>query len=435
MQADEQQEVRTKESRYRLDPKIHDSLMHGSKPAAAMPKTSALGLPDPVFPQYPERCGDVAPNPKYFPSNGHPYRTRINSNILRRSLRGWLYPYLRSRLLPGEFHPIIAFLFTDYKCNLECHYCWAYDNRVPGMTEEMARSSIDWLHDTGCRVLALMGGEVLIRPKFIHKIAYYAAKKGFWIYVPTNGRLMRPEVIDWLGDAGIATVNLGVDSVEDRPELPKALNPIFPYFNYLIKKQYLYDFSVFFNINITRINIDDVKRLTEIARDNGIATDYHINESPMLDQPHFKHNSGNSTFITEEDWPRIDELVDWIIEKNKSGYKMVNSVRRLEEMKAFMRGKLLDWNCRAGQNSVIIRTDGTLAPCFPMYSATQDWGGVGQPRFDFEQLKQIKRDCQPHCFSTLNHNLAYCYEAGRAIRWTIKQALRGFRGTSGSFED
>src|SRR5579872_6837798 len=25
-----------------------------------------------------------------------------------------------------------------------------------------------------------------------------------------------------------------------------------------------------------------------------------------------------------------------------------------------------EWNCRAGQNNVIIRTDGTVAPCFPM---------------------------------------------------------------------
>jgi MoaA/NifB/PqqE/SkfB family radical SAM enzyme len=435
MRGKEQQQVRKEEAHYRIDSHIHDSLMHGPQPATPSPKPYTLTLPEPVYPQRPELCGDVAPNPKYIPSDGNPYRTRINPFILRRAFRGWFYPYLRSRVLPGDFHPIIAFLFTDYKCNLDCHYCWAFNNKVPGMTEEMARSSIDWLHDTGCRVLALMGGEVLIRPKLVHKIAYYAAKKGFWIYVPTNGRLMREDVIDRLGDAGIATINLAVDSVEDRRELPKALNPILPYFKYLIKKQYVYDFSVFFNINITRINIDDVKQLTEIARDSGIATDYHINESPMLDQPHFKHNTGNGTYITEQDWPAVDELIDWLIEKNQSGYKMVNSVGRLQEMKAFMRGKLQDWNCRAGQNSMIIRTDGTLAPCFPMYPATHDWGVVGQPRYDVVQLKQIKRDCQPHCFSTLNHNLAYCYQAGRAIRWVLKQAVRGFRGTSGSFDD
>ena len=166
-----------------------------------------------------------------------------------------------------------------------------------GHDRRFARRSIDWLHDTGCRVLALMGGEVLLRPQFAHKVVDYAAQKGFWVYVPTNGRLMRPEVIDRLGDAGVATFNLAVDSVADRKELPKALDPIRSYFDYLIKKQYVYGFSVFFNINITRINLEDVRQLTEIAHDVGIATDYHINESPMLEQPHFKHKDGNSTFI------------------------------------------------------------------------------------------------------------------------------------------
>jgi len=242
-------------------------------------------------------------------------------------------------------------------------------------------------------------------------------------------------VIDGIGDAGVATVNLAVDSVEDRKELPKALQPIRPYFEYLIRKQYVYGFSVFFNINITRINLEDVRRLTEIAHDVGIATDYHINETPMLDAPHFKHKDGNSTYITRADWPAVDETIDWLIEKNRSGYKMVNSVKRLEEMKAFMRGKLQEWDCRAGQNSLIIRTDGTLAPCFPMYNASHNWGTAGRPRFEKQQLAAMKVGCQPHCFSTLNHNLAYCYNASRAIRWVFKQAAHGFQGTTGSFEE
>ena len=53
---------------------------------------------------------------------------------------------------------------------LGCHYCWANHNPVPGMTEDVARRSIAWLHDRGCRVLALMGGEVLLRPQFVDKV-------------------------------------------------------------------------------------------------------------------------------------------------------------------------------------------------------------------------------------------------------------------------
>jgi hypothetical protein len=128
-------------------------------------------------------------------------------------------------------------------------------------------------------------------------------------------------------------------------------------------------------------------------------------------------------------------LIDWLIDKHRSGYKMVNSARRLQDMKAFLRGKVQSWDCRAGHNSLIIRTDGTLAPCFPMYSATYDWGEAGQHRFEKTQLDELKRSCQTHCFSTLNQILAYCYKASRAIKWTLRQALRGFQGTTGGFED
>ncbi len=239
--------------------------------------------------------------------------------LVMRAVNGWLVPYVKSRVLPGDFHPVIAYLFTEWKCNLDCHYCWAFDNTVKGMSEDVAKRSIDWLHSTTCRVLALMGGEPLLRPNFAHKVVDYAAKKGFWVYVPTNARLLRPDVIDRLGDAGVATFNFAVDAVDERPGLPKALKPVREYFDYLIKKQYRYGYTVFFNMNICRTNLEDIKELTEIAHDNGIATDYHINESPMIAQPQFKHMDENSTYITPEDFDKVDELVEWLKDKNRQG--------------------------------------------------------------------------------------------------------------------
>jgi MoaA/NifB/PqqE/SkfB family radical SAM enzyme len=412
--------------RFRVDVKLHDLLMNRTRTGLLHGPEQPQTLPAPVYPQHPELLN--VPDPEVIPD-----KRKWTAPLIYKAMRGWLFPYIRSRVYPGDFHPIIAYLFTEWKCNLDCHYCWAFDNSVKGMTEDVARRSIDWLHDHGCRVLALMGGEVLLRPQFVHKVVYYATKKGFWVYVPTNGRLLRPDVIDKLGDAGAAIFNLAVDAVDEKPGLPKALHPIRKHFDHLVKRQFRYGYSMFFNINICRNNTEDVKQLTQIAKDNHIATDYHINESPMLEQPHFKHMENNPTFITRDDWPMVDELVDWLIEKNRSGYKMVNSCQRLDEMRQFMRGKLQDWNCRAGHNNVIIRVDGTLAPCFPMYSATYDWGVVGNHHFETKQLKEMKIECQPHCFSTLNHNLAYCYDATRVIKWMAKQTVRGFQGTSGSF--
>jgi MoaA/NifB/PqqE/SkfB family radical SAM enzyme len=422
---------------FRIDVQLHELLTTTTpKPKMrTLPPLPAKGsrtLPEPVFPQHPELLNSDD-NYEEMLDRARRGRRLWTAPLVLRAMNGWLFPYFRSRLLPGPFHPIIAYLFTEWKCNLDCHYCWSFDNRIKGMTEEVARRSIDWLHSGTCRVLALMGGEPLLRPQFAHKVIYYAAKKGFWIYLPTNAYLLRPEVTDRLADAGVAIVNFAVDTVKEKPGLPKSLDNVRKNFDYLIRKQYKYGYAVFFNINICRTNLDDVRELTEIARDNGIATDYHINESPMLAQEHFQHYDNNSTYIRPQDWPQVDALIDWIIEKNRQGYKMVNSVKRLNDMKDFLRGKVEPWNCRAGQNSIIIRTDGSLAPCFPMYSATHDWGVIEDHRFEVGQLNEMKKTCQTHCFSTLNHNLGFCYNDTRVVKWVLTQARHGFQGVTGSF--
>src|SRR5262249_20621635 len=296
---------------FRIDVQLHDLLTKSEKPRPLVPPKSSgrlQTLPEPVFPLHPELLGEVtAADLATHEAVIGGGRRHWTAPLVLRTMRGWLFPYIKSRVLPGQFHPIIAYLFTEWKCNLDCHYCWAFDNRVKGMTEDTAKRSIDWLHSTTCRVLALMGGEPLLRPQFVHKIVSYAAKKGFWVYLPTNARLLRPDVIDRLADAGVAIVNFAVDAVDEKPGLPKALNPIPSYFDYLIKRQSRYGYSVFFNINICRNNLDDVKQLTEIARANGIATDYHINESPMIEQSHFQHMQENVTYIRPQDHEKVDE--------------------------------------------------------------------------------------------------------------------------------
>jgi len=457
-------------ARFRIDVDIHDLLNKPGQRPPAPAKPNGLVLPPAVYPQFPERLIDPGPEVP-------PEKRKWGRHDIYRAARGWLLPYVRSRVLPGELHPITAYLFIEYKCNLDCWYCWSYNNAVKGMTEDVARRSIDWLHDRGCRVLALMGGEPLLRPDFVHKVVYYAAKKGFWVYIATNGRLLRPEVADRLGDAGVSAFNFALDSWDVKPSLPKALVPAEKNLEHILRKQYVHGYVVFFNINICRNNTEDVRLLTEYAHDHRVATDYHINETPMLEQDdHFKHLYDNPTYIRPEDWREIDRLVDWLIEKNRAGYQMVNSVQRLREIKAFLRmssgldleeygwngdgtkenghraealasmpgivqsptGELqfAEWNCRAGQNNVIIRTDGTVAPCFPMYGATYDWGNIDRPKFEQAQLADMKTACQRHCFSTLNHNLAYCYNDARVIKWLWSSVIKNkFQGGIRSFED
>jgi sulfatase maturation enzyme AslB (radical SAM superfamily) len=110
----------------------------GAAPTERGPVVTGETLPEPVFPQHPEFLTDAA-----WPGDG---QRHWSTSKIWHAMRGWAVPFVRSRVLPGDFHPIIAYLFTEYRCNLDCHYCYSFDNRVKGMTEEVARASIDWLH-------------------------------------------------------------------------------------------------------------------------------------------------------------------------------------------------------------------------------------------------------------------------------------------------
>jgi radical SAM protein with 4Fe4S-binding SPASM domain len=155
----------------------------------------------------------------------------------------------------------------------------------------------------------------------------------------------------------------------------------------------------------------------------------------MTEQTHFKHINENSTYLTPEDWPKVDDLLDYLdAKRHNEGYKMVNQSKHMQDMKRLMRGEVPPWKCRAGQNSLIIRTDGTLAPCFPMYSATHDWGTIEKPKFEVQQLDEMKQECSKHCLSTCNYILAYCYDAKRVIKWTLKQAMHGFQGSTDTIQ-
>ncbi|MEI9973956.1 MAG: hypothetical protein WDO73_19045 [Ignavibacteriota bacterium] len=76
-----------------------------------------------------------------------------------------------------------------------------------------------------------------------------------------------------------------------------------------------------------------------------------------------------------------------------------------------------------------------MGPCFPMYGATYDWGNIEGHKFQPTQLREMKNTCEQHCFSTLNHNLGYCYNDARVIKWLWKQVRNGLKGGARSFED
>jgi len=350
------------------------------------------------------------------------YKTRNATKAIKR----WVIPYLNSRIHSKQFRPVLCYLFTEWRCNIDCYYCFQYNNDLPGMDIETAKSSIDWLKSIGCRVIPIMGGEPLMRKDFILEVIRYGAENGFFMYLPTNGYLMDKAFIDEVGKAGVAAINLAVDCVAPRKGLPKALLTIEPQFRYLVERQKKYGYLPFFNINICRNNIKDVKLLTEIAHQNKIGTDYHLNEPPQsfVDINHYKHHDDMLT-ITPDQHGEVDELLDWLIDKQRHGWPMVNSIEHLKVFKERMKGKMRPWDCRAGHNGALIRPDGSLSPCFDLISYDHDWGRIWAPKFNEDELQAVKKKCMPFCSSTCFHTMGYYYKLRSVPQWVGKHIRVG----------
>jgi len=382
--------------------------------------------------QDPESKTGVFYKPQLPASNTGPNRSvakRVKN--FTQAYQSWFLPYIKRLRTNGSFHPLLSFLYTDLNCNLNCSYCFSRGKNIPGMSMEMARGAVDWLHEKGCRVLAYMGGEPLVRPDVILELTRYAVGKGFFVYLPTNGILMDEAFIDDIGQAGVATINLAVDSLEPRAGLVKAFRRIERQFGYLVKREKEYGYILFLNINITRSNIEDVKVLTEIAHDCGIATDYHINEPPLVTYENYTDEQRGG-WITQREEAAVDDLIDWLVEKNHRHYTMVNSVAHLQAMKSFIRHRLPPWPCRAGELSMVIRLDGSFSPCMEMYGSKESWGNIYDgEKFDPGRLSRMKEDCSRRCLSTCNFQV--CHYAGsmrNVFQWLAKHASTHMFGVS-----
>jgi len=100
--------------------------------------------------------------------------------------------------------PFSGSLEVTFRCNLRCVHCYVGDfrsgvqSKAELSTAEM-RKILDQIADAGCLDLLLTGGEPLMRPDFLD-IYTYAKQKGLMLTLFTNGSLLTPKIVDYLGN-------------------------------------------------------------------------------------------------------------------------------------------------------------------------------------------------------------------------------------------
>jgi len=107
---------------FRLDVPLHNLLQEPEaeqRLAPRPPSTQPQKLLRPIFPQRPE-----LPTNAELPTGSHgfpadPCQRHWTAPQVCGAMKGWMFPFLKSLLLPGDFHPIVAYAVTEWKGNLD----------------------------------------------------------------------------------------------------------------------------------------------------------------------------------------------------------------------------------------------------------------------------------------------------------------------------
>lgn len=109
--------------------------------------------------------------------------------------------------------PYFAHLAFTHRCNLRCRFCHIQEERIVEQDMEGMKRIIDRLDRMGIAVLSISGGgEPLLRPDFA-TLLDYAAGKGLYTKITSNGTMGRNKYDELLA-TGISEIAISLDGVE-----------------------------------------------------------------------------------------------------------------------------------------------------------------------------------------------------------------------------
>ena len=139
-----------------------------------------------------------------------PFPSEAGMRFLTRKLR---------MMLSKMAFPVTANLAITHKCQCQCIHCSAdpfIDPSREELTVEEIKTVIDGSLDLGASLIILVGGEPLLREDLFELIEYVDKSKAIAM-IFTNGLLLTDENVKKLAKAGLASLNISIDSSE--PEL------------------------------------------------------------------------------------------------------------------------------------------------------------------------------------------------------------------------
>ncbi|MBO8180320.1 MAG: radical SAM protein [Archaeoglobus sp.] len=294
-------------------------------------------------------------------------------------IKGIAHFGVRKPFVPGA--PFQVVWDVTYACNLRCKHCYATAGKAlhDELTTDEALDLINRLDRLGVTIIAFSGGEPLVR-KDIFELTSYAAEKGIYVAVATNGTLITEEKAKEMKENGVGYVQISLDGVKETHEAFRGIKGCFDRTVEGIKNAVKAGLFVNVSMTVTKFNYEDVPAVVELCEKLGVNWFMHYNFIP----------TGRGREIVESDIApeQREELLKWLYKKNYSSnisllstapqfarvalqcqgeivpthFYNVNAGERLRELAEFIGG------CGAGRFYFAIKANGDIQPCvfFPL---------------------------------------------------------------------
>ncbi len=187
---------------------------------------------------------------------------------------------VRKPFVPGA--PFQVVWDITYACNLRCKHCYATAGKAlpDELTTDEALDVIDKLDRFGVTIIAFSGGEPLVRKDFF-EITRYAAEKGIYVAVATNGTLITEEMAKKMKENGIQYVQISLDGTKETHEAFRGIKGCFDKTVEGIKNCVKEGFFVNISMTVTKLNYKDVSAVIELCEKLGVNWFMHYNFIPV----------------------------------------------------------------------------------------------------------------------------------------------------------
>ena len=295
----------------------------------------------------------------------------FNWKLYRRAVKTFFY---RNK-------PFFAQLCPTNRCNLRCHYCQIWEEKLDEVDTKAWRTIIDKIDALGVAVVSFTGGEPMLRDD-IFELIDYAKDKGLYVKITSNGTLPI-EKYEGLLRTKIDNICISLDGIDgdDLPYSkvsPKILNVI----------QFIYSrrgSKVFYtSTTLTQRNSEGLAKLVQFMCSN--FADCGVFVQPIV------VGKGKLRRDTEE---KVDVAIlkefDSILDPNPY----------ILDCQRYYSSQNFQWGCKGGKLFFSIRSDGTFWVCQDIPTELnilddnffQKW-----KKYDFDPLVRNCSGCIYSCY-------------------------------------